>query len=738
MNKIAFAVALLMVASFIAYNYSINAEDLPSVVYVDDDFDASVEGWNITHFNSIQEAINAVAENGTIYVYEGVYYENIVINKTLQLIGKNKPKIEGKIIVEANGSAIKNFEIAGDFTQSAILLNASSCLIQGCTIYNFNYGIEIISDNNTITKCNFINNSYGIYSTGNSNQIYLNNFIENDVSACNSGVNIWYNETMQKGNYWSDFDSPAEGAYDNDSDGIVDTSYNIPCGTGVDNYPLINNIDLFIPSINISINGSMGNNGWFVSNVSVMINASDNETGIAYVNYSINGEWYQSSNASFNFTLGEGEYEIECYAVDGNGNAGRIEKIAVGIDVTPPSISYTLSPPSPNGNNGWYTSNVEISLYASDSTSGIDELNYKIDEAGWQDYAGFFSVNVEGNYTVYFRAIDIAGNEKILNISLKIDKTPPAISIVQPEGGFVKQEYEIIWNASDEVDDNLDGNTSIFYSPDNGTTWQEIATGINNTGSYIWNSYGFSDSAEALIKIVAEDDAGNVGVAISNQFILDNTPPHITIKQPVGEKAYGKDEYGNILIEIEWEAYDSIDDDLDGSIDILYYDDSAWYVLAENYVNSGRYTVNAKDWEDGDYKIKILAEDDAGNVGVAISANFTIDKQPPSIYISKPLTGYVYINLFGREILPPIPLPVSPYDVVVIGKITVEVATADAHSGVQRIEMEADGNVYPIYSPPYKWEWNPSLGVHTLKATAYDNAGNSRSYEIEKVLCINV
>jgi hypothetical protein len=543
---------------------------------------------------------------------------------------------------------------------------------------------------------------------------------------------------MQKGNYWSDFDSPAEGAYDNDSDGIVDTPYNIPCGTGVDEYPLINSIDLFIPSINTSINGSMGNNGWFVSNVSVMINASDNETDIAYVNYSINGIWYQSNNASFNFTLGEGKYEIECYAVDGNGNAGRIEKIVVGIDITPPSISYTLSPPSPNGNNGWYTSNVEISLYASDSTSGIDELNYKIDEAGWQDYAGFFSVNVEGNYTVYFRAIDIAGNEKILNISLKIDKTSPDINIVQPEGGFVKQEYEIIWNASDEVDNNLDGNISIFYSYDNGTTWQEIATGINNTGSYVWNSYGFSDSAEALIKILAEDDAGNVGVAISNQFILDNTPPHITIKQPVGGKAYGKDEYGNILIEIEWEAYDSIDDDLDGSIDIFYYDGSAWYVLAENYVNSGRYTVNAKDWEDGDYKIKILAEDDAGNVGVAISANFTIDKQPPSIYISKPLTGYVYINLFGREILPPIPLPVSPYDVVVIGKITVEAAAADAHSGIQRVEMEADGNVYPIYSPPYKWEWNPSFGVHTLKATAYDNAGNSKSYEIEKVLCINV
>ena len=730
MKKIVIALVASLAIAFLAL-HSINADDMPSVVYVDDDFDESVEGWNETCFSSIQAAINATKENGTVYVYDGIYYENIILNKKLNLIGKNKPIIKS-IVMEANGSVVKNFEFEGN--GNAILLNASFCIISSCFIHNYEYGIVISKDNNTITRCNFINNSYGIYVSGSGNKIFLNNFIDNTINACNYGSNEWHNESMQKGNYWYDY-----GGSDGNDDGIGDTPYVIPCGSGSDGYPLMNQIDLFIPLINIALNGSVGNNGWYVSNVTVTINASDN-SGIDYVNYSLDGAWYSSNNAMFSFTLSEGNHEVKCYAVDVNKNAGRIEEAMVKIDTTKPSISYDISPAEPNGKNGWYVSNVEISLYASDSTSGIDELSYKIDSGGWQDYDGFFSINIEGEHKIYFKAIDKAGNVAEANVTVKIDKNAPSVAITKPNSGFVRQQYEIKWNATDNVDENLDGNISIYYSPDNGTTWQEIATAINNTGSYIWNTYGFADSKEAFIKITAEDDAGNVGVAISNKFALDNSPPHITIKQPVEGKAYGKDEYGNVLIEIEWEAYDNIDENLDGSIGIYYYHE-AWHEIVTNYSNTGRYTLNAKEWEDGSYKIKIIAEDDAGNVGVAISGNFTIDKQPPSIYMSRPLKGYVYINLFGREVIPPLPLPLPSYDAVIIGKITVEVTAADAHSGIQRVEIEADGEMYPLYSPPYKWEWNPSLGTHTLKATAYDNAGNSRSYPADgglKVLCLNL
>ncbi|MCD6222298.1 MAG: hypothetical protein J7K12_01255, partial [Thermoplasmata archaeon] len=50
-----------------------------SVVYVDDDYNSNTPGWQYDHFSSIQPAINAVEENGTVNVYSGTYYENIVI-----------------------------------------------------------------------------------------------------------------------------------------------------------------------------------------------------------------------------------------------------------------------------------------------------------------------------------------------------------------------------------------------------------------------------------------------------------------------------------------------------------------------------------------------------------------------------------------------------------------------------------------------------------------------------------
>jgi len=739
MNKIVFAVAFMIAVPLIAYNFMGEADDSSSTLYVDDDYNTSTPGWNETHFSSIGDALEVAAEGNRIVVFEGNYYEDIVIDKSIILRGKNMPILNGRITINANGSSITNFEIAGS-SGNGIFLNASSCLINHCHIEGFETGINISGENNSIKECNIEDNNMGIFSTGISNHIYMNNFINNSQSACDSGVNEWYDNDSQKGNYWSDFDSAAEGAMDGNGDGIADSPYNISGGENKDIYPLMNEIDLFLPTAYILINGSNGNNGWFVSNVNITIKGMDSEGGIDYINYSVDGEWYQNTSNPFFFSLGDGKHVIKYYAVDNAGNEGRIKVAYVNIDSTPPSLSYTLSPSKPDGNNGWYTENVEISLNASDGMSGIDEITYNIGGI-WEDYTGFFTLNTDGIYDIIFRVVDKAVNEAIDNVTVKLDKNPPSIDVLAPSGGFVRGTYTIKWNASDDMDSDLDGNISLFYLyNDSDGNWQEtmVASGINNTGNFSWNSGGFLDAKEAKIKVVAIDDAGNEGVEYSPIFTLDNHPPIITITQPVAGKAYGKDEYGNIIIEVEWEAYDLIDDDLDGTIKIEYFDGAFWNVLVENYSNNGRYTFNAKDWNDGNYRIKISAVDDAGNIGTAISGNFTIDKKPPSVYISRPLKGYLYINIFGRNIVPAIPLPLPIYDAIIIGKITVEATASDVHSGIQRVEFEADGNTKPDYSPPYEWYWDPSIGVHTLKVTAYDNAGNSASVEMDKILCINL
>lgn len=690
---------------------------------------------------SIQNAINNASNGDTICVH-GYHHENITVNKSINIIGiKNESIIDGfieisgsnvsiinittnRIIMEGRNCTIKGNEIS----RGEILINGSNNTIYQNLISNCSKAIDLKGDNNTIYQNEFSLNGYGIYSEGNGNVIFHNNFINNTINAYDNGSNLWDNGSV--GNYWSDYNGS-----DNNSDGIGDMPYEIN-KSARDNYPLMNPYDVYPPITTCQINGNAGNNGWYVGNVTISFLSND-QSGVAYTKYQINGGGWQDYNYFIPINISyDGIYSINFYSVDNKGNEEAIKETEIKIDSTPPSISYNIYPLSPDGKNGWYVSNVEISLSANDEN--LESIYYKIDNDTWHPYEGDIIIP-DGIHVIYFKAVDEAGNYAISNTTIKKDTSPPEIDIEKPDGGIVKRNYKIEYNASDVIDKNLSGNISIYYSPDNGTTWKEIAIRLNNTGEYNWNTFYFNDSSQAMIKIVAVDDAGNIGTKISNPFILDNTPPTVIVTHPQTGEAFGKDKNGNINIDVFWEANDAIDNNLDGSISILYYFNQTWHTIVDGTDNDGEYSINAWNWSDGTYKIKVVAVDDAGNVGAGESGNFTIDKTPPSVYISKPLKGYVYINLLGRAMLPPLPLIGLPYDAVVVGKIIIQVEASDEYSGVQEVIISSDGmNFPPLYKKPYQVEWNPSIGVHSLNATAYDKAGNMASYGLGKILCINV
>ena len=85
------------------------------------------------------------------------------------------------------------------------------------------------------------NNNTGVFIEihSNDNKIYHNNFINNTNQAHDECDNAWDDGYPSGGNYWSDFDETIEGAYDNNSDDIVDTPYNSSGGNNQDRYPLI-------------------------------------------------------------------------------------------------------------------------------------------------------------------------------------------------------------------------------------------------------------------------------------------------------------------------------------------------------------------------------------------------------------------------------------------------------------------------------------------------------------------
>lgn len=97
--------------------------------------------------------------------------------------------------------------------------------------------------------------------------------------------------------------------------------------------------------------------------------------------------------------------------------------------VTPETLAVT-NPAAPNGTNGWFTSDVTVTLSATDNCSGVALTEYSLDGATWQPYTGSFTISTEGTTTVSFRSTDRAGNtEAVKTLVVMIDKTAPTISL---------------------------------------------------------------------------------------------------------------------------------------------------------------------------------------------------------------------------------------------------------------------------------------------------------------------
>ncbi|MEA2054528.1 MAG: NosD domain-containing protein [Candidatus Thermoplasmatota archaeon] len=813
-------------------------------------------------YTTIQSAIDNASDGDTIFVFNGIYYENVIVNKPINLIGENRDATvidsngtgdvvnvtadqvniskftirngSNGIVVSSGNNTISNCNISNN-SNSGIMLNhsnnntivdndissngvgirvstSSSNNIGNCSIFdNMDDGISLTnsanntlinnlvwrnadgimifssSDNNDIINNNISNNGFGLYlyyadeneifrnnissnaddgisityssfniisennissnnasynnnkgvdisSSSNNNIFFHNNLIENNINAMDEGVNTWDNGYPSGGNYWDDFDEPSEGAYDNNSDGIIDTPYSIPGGSNSDRYPFITPVDRIPPFTTCTANGTAGNNGWYVSNVTVNLTAIDNGSRINYTLYCIGGgSWIQYNN-SFVISA-DGSHTVDYYSVDTVGNKESMKSAVVNIDKTSPYIDCYLQPETPDGNNGWYTGNVEVTLSADDNASGVESICYKINQDIWRDYSGYFLIPTEGNHTFTFSARDYAGHETTKSTNIKIDKTAPSVIILAPTEEYVKGIVDIKWNASDNVDPDLNGSISIYFVRENESV--EIASGLNNTGEYEWNTFSFEDGHYTL-KISAVDEAGNIGNGTSQSFILDNMPPTIVIDQPRGGEVLG----GGKNLDIFWNASDDIDKNLDGTIWISYSHDGGytWNNIVERYANNGYTPYGIGDWEEGTYVLRINATDDAGNTGWAMSGNFTIDTTPPSVTINRPKSGYLYLNIAGREILPSVPISLIPlpYNTVIIGKITIGISASDGLSEIDRVEIDAGDTTKVLYDTPYRFEWNTPMGKCDLTVTAYDMAGNSGEDELMNIFCINL
>src|SRR5207245_2216953 len=169
------------------------------------------------------------------------------------------------------------------------------------------------------------------------------------------------------------------------------------------------------------LSGTLGSNGWYISNVTVSLNATDASSGVASIFDRVdNGPWETYSGS---FSLADGRHVVEYYATDQAGNAEPAAQRDISIDTMPPQSTITLT--GTVGEDGWYISNVTTSLAATDATSGVASITYRVDNGSWATYSGPFTLS-DGRHVVQYGATDFAGlRESVHTATIDIDTLAP-------------------------------------------------------------------------------------------------------------------------------------------------------------------------------------------------------------------------------------------------------------------------------------------------------------------------
>jgi parallel beta-helix repeat protein len=206
--------SLIVISILVMSSFYIAVTVLPGRVKATTRF---VGGINPGNYSTIQDAVNNSFPGDTIYVFSGTYYENVVVNKTLSLIGEDR-----KTTI-VNGSADNAFYVNSDWVNitgltissggtgwndaGIHLFEAHNCSITE-NIFSFNNysGINLIySDDTDIRGNNFSSNKNGIHLHHSEGNIVADNtFFSNSAQVVSLDVsddNHIVNNTVSGGDW---------------------------------------------------------------------------------------------------------------------------------------------------------------------------------------------------------------------------------------------------------------------------------------------------------------------------------------------------------------------------------------------------------------------------------------------------------------------------------------------------------------------------------------------------------
>jgi hypothetical protein len=365
-----------------------------------------------------------------------------------------------------------------------------------------------------------------------------------------------------------------EGSYD-----VVVTN---DCGSATSAAATLTVTAATAPTVTPTIVGTLGKNGWYISDVTVSWTIDGHGSPIT----AKGGDETTTINYD---TTGK---ELTCWATNAGGTT--TESVTIMRDVTPPTISG--APTTWPNENDWYNSDVTVHFDASDSCSGIDAVTPD-------------QVLGEGaNQSVTGTATDMAGNSASDTVTgINIDETPPVFGNCPAGGPF-------ILNSGDQLIGPITVDASISGLDEGASTLSGIVdtssvgskdvefTAVDNAGnqankicsySVIYNFYGFFPpidiSGKGLFKL---------GSTIPVKFQLKDANGNlVTTAKAIIEVAMISTADGTNIPEADWTW---IDGTPTGGTEFRYDGTSGQYI----------YNLSTKTLSAGTWYIKVTLDDE--------------------------------------------------------------------------------------------------------------------------------
>jgi len=460
-------------------------------------------------------------------------------------------------------------------------------------------------------------------------------------------------------------------------------------------------LDTTLPTGTISING--GDIYANSTSVTLTLSASDSG-GVSKMEFSNDGVTWSSeedyaTGKSWTLTTGDETKTVYVQYKDNAGNWGGLISDTIILDNTLPSGTILIN----DGDVYTSTTSVTLTLWASDSGSGVSKMQFSNDGVVFsseEDYATSKSWTLttgNGTKTVYVRHKDNAGNwSGPISDTIILDTTPDS----DPPTGTISINNGDIYTSTTSV-------TLTLSASDPGSGVSKMK--FSNDGVVFSSEEDYATSkawalttneGTKVVYVRYKDNADNWSglTSISDTIILDTTPPTGTISINSGA-VYTS----TTSVTLTLSASDPLAGTATGSgvSKMQFSNDGVVFSSEEDYATSKSWTLTTGD---GLKTVYVKYKDNAGNWSVSISDMIILDTTPP--------TGTISIN--------------SGAGYTNSTSVTLTLSASD-NNGISKMQFSNDGVVFSSeedYATGKSWTLTAGEGTKTVYVQYKDNAGH--------------